>query len=122
MPAGRPSKYDSDEALQILSGLGHEGEGMAEAAVALGICRDTFYRWMDQHQEFSDAVKDMRTRSQAWWERKGRLGTFGETEGFSGVGFVFNMKNRFPEDWRDKVNMEHEGGISVTLEGDADKL
>lgn len=87
--------------------MGHEGEGMAEAIVACDISRDTFYRWQDIHPEFSDAVKEFRRRSQSWWERKGREATFGEIPGFNSTSFIFNMKNRFPDDWRDKQEVDH---------------
>jgi hypothetical protein len=40
---GRPTKY-TKEMCGVLDGMGHEGEGMAEAAVALGVSRDTFLR------------------------------------------------------------------------------
>lgn len=79
---------------------------MAEAAVALGLSRDTFIVYQKNHPEFSDAVKEFRQRSQSWWESKGRKGTFGETDGFSATGYIFQMKNRFPDDWRDKREVE----------------
>lgn len=110
MPAGRPSKYDP-AICNVLDGMGHGGEGMAEAIVACGISRDTFYRWQDEHQEFSDAVKAMRGRSQSWWEQQGRIATFGGTEGFNATSYIFNMKNRFPDEWRDKKEVE--GNLTI---------
>lgn len=118
---GRPTKYRK-EMIDTLDALGFEGEGMAEAAVALGICRDTFNEWQKEKKEFSDAVKRFHQRSQAWWETKGRAGIFGKTEGFNATGYIFQMKNRFPADWRDKVEHQHDGGLVINLGKDADKL
>lgn len=105
---GRPSEYDP-AICDILDGMGHEGEGMAEAIVACGISRDTFYRWQDLYPEFSDAVKAMKHRSQSWWESQGRKATFGDIPGFNATSFIFNMKNRFKDDWSDTVKNEHTG-------------
>lgn len=112
MPAGRPSEYDP-AICSTLEGMGHDGEGMAEAIVALGISRDTFYRWQEKYPEFSDAVKAMKSRSQAWWERRGREATF-NNDGFNATSYIFNMKNRFAEDWRDKQEMDLNGNLKVT--------
>jgi hypothetical protein len=35
------------------------------------------------------------------------LATFGATPGFNPTSYIFNMKNRFKEDWRDKVESDH---------------
>lgn len=114
---GRPSEYDgkAKQLIETLDSMGHEGEGMAEAIVACGIARETFYRWQDEHPEFSNAVKQMRARSQAWWEQNGRKATFGETEGFNATSYIFNMKNRFPEDWRDKHELKQSGDLNVSV-------
>lgn len=118
MRGGRPSEYDP-AICAILDGMGHEGEGMAEAIVACGISRDTFYRWQDIHPDFSDAVKAMKARSQAWWEEKGRKATF-KNEGFNATSFIFNMKNRFKDDWSDVSRSELTGkdGGAIKTEGD----
>lgn len=114
MAGGRPSEYDPS-LCDILDSMGDDGEGMAEAIVALGIARDTFYRWQETYPDFSDAVKAMRARSQAWWERKGRSATFGGEDGFNATSFIFNMKNRFPDDWRDKQMVENTHDLSDGL-------
>lgn len=114
---GRPTKY-KPEMIDILDGMGGEGEGKAEMAVALGIGRDAFIDYQKEHQAFSDAVKRAIQRSQSWWEKKGRLHTFDRGEGFNATSFIFNMKNRFPDDWRDKVendNTSSDGSMTPTV-------
>ena len=118
MPGGRPTDY-SAKAVEVINGLGSNGEGMAEAWAELGISRQTFYDWQKAHPEFLDAVNGMKARSQAWWERNGRLATFGmRDEAFNATAFIFNMKNRFGEDWRDKVEQAHtspDGSMTPTV-------
>lgn len=112
MPAGRPSKYDPDFCDKIIE-LAKEGASKAEMALELDICYDTFAVWQKDIPEFSEAVKKAERLSQGWWEKKGRVATFGGCDGFNATSFIFNMKNRFKEDWRDKVEQEQSGEITV---------
>ena len=47
--------------------------------------------------------------SEAWWERQGRLATFGHIEGFNATSYIFQMKNRFRADCRDRHDHEVSG-------------
>jgi len=105
-PLGRPTKY-SAKMVEAANELGDEGESMAEIAAALGISKDTLYNWIDQHTAFSDAIKGANLRSQVWWERVGKVQA---TEGTGNASsFIFQMKNRFHKDYRDKVEQEITG-------------
>ena len=117
MPSGRISKFDKSYCKK-LEGFGVDGEGVAEALILLKISRDTFYRWQEEHETFSDAVKQFKRNSQAWWEKEGRKATFGEKPGFNATSFIFNMKNRFKEDWSDMTKTELSGpdGGAIPIE------
>ena len=106
MPAGRPSKYDP-EFCDIVIEVGEGGDTLAAMAEACGIHRETLNEWIEIHPEFSDAVKVGLQKAQVWWEKKGKVATFGEQPGFNATSFIFNMKNRFKDDWRDKVEQDH---------------
>lgn len=116
MPGGRPTKY-KPEFCEVLIECGAEGMGKAEMAAELGIHHSTFNAWIEEKPEFSAAVKEAVSRSQAWWEREGRKATFGKTDGFNATSYIFNMKNRFPNDWRDKREVDNtssDGSLSPT--------
>lgn len=112
MPAGRPSKYDPAFCDKVIS-LGREGAGKCEMAAELGITYNSFETYQDQHPEFLQAVKEALRISQAWWEKQGRKATFGDIPGFNATSYIFNMKNRFKDDWRDKVEQENTGQTEV---------
>lgn len=114
MPAGRPTKY-KPEFCQTVIDCGKDGMSKTEMAVECGVSWSTFHDWMDAHPEFRDAVKDAARQSQAWWERNGRLATFGQVDGFNATSYIFQMKNRFPDDWRDKQERELSGGLSINV-------
>lgn len=105
IPVGRPSKY-KPEMCETVAKMGYEGEGVIDVCVELGIHKDTFYEWEKNNPDFSDAVKTFRANSQQWWERVGRNAVIGEVNGFNATAWIFNMKNRFKDDWRDKVEQD----------------
>lgn len=111
-PGGRPTDYDPAMCEVVIS-CGDEGKTLAEMARAIGVDRSTLADWREQHPEFSRAVKEGLDRAQAWWEEKGRVATFGGFEGFNATSYIFQMKNRFREDWRDRHEVEHSGGLKI---------
>lgn len=113
MPAGRPSKYDPAFCEDVIE-VGKGGGTLAEMADAIDIDRSTLNEWVAKHDEFSRAVKSGLDRAQAWWEKNGRIATFGGKEGFNATSFIFNMKNRFPDDWKDQKQLEHSGGLTLS--------
>jgi hypothetical protein len=107
-PVGRPTKYDPAFCAQVVA-MGEQGMGKAEMAAALGVAYSNFDTWQKVHPEFQEAVKEATHASQAWWEKQGRLATFGKIEGFNATSYIFQMKNRFRADWRDRHDHEVSG-------------
>lgn len=105
---GRPTKYDPKMCDKVIE-CGKEGMSKCEMALELDIAYDTFDRWQNERQDFSEAVKAAMRHSQAWWERNGRMATFGGVDGFNATSYIFNMKNRFRADWNDTVKNELSG-------------
>lgn len=100
-----PTKYDAKMA-EKLGAFGSNGEGVVEACLMLGISKETFYEWGRKFPEFSDAIRKFKLRSQVWWEKGGRAGTFGKIAGFNASAYSLQMRNRFPEDWREKHDVD----------------
>jgi len=114
MPAGRPSEYHPIYGEKVIE-LGKLGKSKAQIAASLGISRQTWYRWIDEHAEFSDAVKEAEFLCLSWWEDKGQEGLKGGE--LNATAFIFQMKNRFRDDYRDKIETEnkHEGNLGFTV-------
>lgn len=115
---GRPSKYKPEFCDEVIK-LARTGASKAEMALDLEIAYSTFDKWQNEIPEFSEAVKAAEKISQGWWEKQGRLATFGGTEGFNATSFIFNMKNRFSDDWKDKKETEHSGSVGIGAALDA---
>lgn len=114
---GRPTKYDPTFCDKVIA-CGEEGDTLAAMAEACDVHRETLNDWIDEHPEFSDAVKRGLQKAQIWWEKKGRVATFGGVEGFNATSYIFQMKNRFKQDWRDKQETELTGkdGGAIQME------
>lgn len=117
MVAGRPTKYKPEFCDMVIE-MGKTGASKAEMALDLDIAWSTFQLWQEVHEEFSAAVKEAERLSQGWWEKNGRIATFGGVSGFNPTSYIFNMKNRFKHEWRDKFEQEHSGkdGEPITID------
>lgn len=114
--SGRPSKFH-DGMCEIVIDLGKQGAGRAEMACELGISRETWTDWLNPESPrykvgFSDAVKVALEFSQAWWEKQGRLKTFDDKD-FNATSYIFQMKNRFKDDWADRQVNEQTGTVRI---------
>lgn len=101
MAGGRPTKYKPEFCETVIK-AGEEGATLAGMAEACDVYRGTLNEWMEAHPEFSSAVKRGLQKSQVVWEKNGMLGALGGIQGFNSTAYIFNMKNRFPADWREK--------------------
>jgi len=90
--------------------------GKCEMAAELDVAYDTFEKHQAENPEFLEAVKRALRLSQAWWEGKGRIATFGGIDGYNATSYIFQMKNRFKEDWRDKVDSDQNHSIRVIVD------
>jgi len=111
LKAGRPNinldsldKKWKDLVLELMG----EGGSKSEVMAMLKISTDLYYRWMDEEPEFYETIKEGSRLSQAKWEQVAREGAFGTNPDINPTMMIFNLKNRFPDDWRDK--REHEIG------------
>jgi hypothetical protein len=110
MPAGRPTSYDPSycaTAVDILS------QGYSETVLAgeLDVCPATIANWKIAHPEFLEAVKRGRAKGVRVWED--RLATVAREGGGNATAVIFGLKNRASEDWRDKTETEHSGGVEI---------
>jgi hypothetical protein len=98
-----------DMAVSILGA----GKSIARLASSLGVCRETIYEWREKHPEFDKAFKQGKEAAQAYWEDIGEDGVMGITKNFSASAWIFTMKNRFREDYRDDKDDKKDDAVSV---------
>ena len=98
---GRPTKYDPSWMLDAIIEVGRLGGSKDKMASAIGVHLDTLYDWAEKHADFSEAIKEATQLSKVWWENFGQVSALGMVDGFNSTTWIFNMKNRFPETYRD---------------------
>jgi hypothetical protein len=98
----RPSKYKAAMCDQVIE-LGHKGYSKAQIAREFDVSRTTLDSWASVHPEFLNALKKAKDMALAHWEDIGRSG-MGMGKDFNATVWIFSMKNRFAEDYRDLVD------------------
>jgi len=111
-PLGRPSVYRDDMCKTAIA-LGKKGKTWTAIANELGVSRETIYTWMDIHPNFLDAMKLSRGMAMQWWEQTLQGQALGELPGGSATAAIFAMKNQFPDDYRDRREVDHSGELKV---------
>ena len=130
MPAGRPSKYDPEKMPRQAAKLCELGATDYELAQFFEVAEYTIRRWRNEHPEFCASIKNAKSVAD---ERVARslyhraVGyTFESEKIFQSGGevirapitehvppdatsMIFWLKNRDPDRWRDKREVEHSG-------------
>lgn len=109
-PGGRPTDFYPELGEQILERM-EEGLSLAAAAADLGIHRQRVYDWVEKHAEFADTVKLAQVKRQLFLERRLLKADVGPVV----TSTIFALKNAGAEDWRDKHDVEHTGGVSIII-------
>lgn len=109
MAGGRPTKYDPSYCDLVVEHC-KTGASLTSFAASVDIARSTVNEWMEQHDEFSEAVKRAKAHCAAWWELNARNGATGEKD-VNATLCIFGLKNMAAEDWREKQELQHSGGV-----------
>lgn len=111
MSGGRPTKYDPAYCEQVIEHC-RDGASLTSFAAEIGVARSSINEWMEHHPAFSEAVKVAKAVCAAWWEKTARANAV--EGGGNATLCIFGLKNMAADDWRDKVETEHSGGVTVT--------
>jgi transposase-like protein len=139
----RPSKADewlTEEGLLLIEGWARDGLSDEQIAQNMEISTSTFYEWKKKFSEFSEALKKGKEVIDRMVENsllKAALGYEYEEEVIDNKGnkhtvrkyekpnvtaLIFWLKNRKPEQWRDKQEHKIEGTQQVVIIDDVNEL
>lgn len=100
MPSGRPSKYLSTYADEVIAFMS-QGYSITAFAGEIGVSRETLYAWEREFPEFSDALKRARPKRVLALERQ----LLGAKDKMQLTSAIFALKNADPNEWREKVEV-----------------
>jgi hypothetical protein len=112
---GRPTDYRPEYCEQVIE-YGKRGKSVAWMAAELGVAKQTIHNWAEEHPEFLDAFNVAKLHSQRWWEDAGQdnmLMAPGQGTMNASI-WSRSMAARFPDDWREKQEIKHAGGVTIT--------
>lgn len=112
MAGGRPTKYDPAYCDLVVEHC-KTGASLTSFAASIDVCRATITVWSEDHAEFLAAVKRAKAHCAAWWEQNARKGMTGESKDVNATLCIFGLKNMAAEDWREKQEVQHSGGVRV---------
>ncbi len=118
------SKYE-DEYPQMLIEHMAKGYSFESFAGEVGVCVSTLRTWAKEHPEFKGAKEIAFEKCRLKWESIGidhilNLNKKGVSKSLNSSVWIFNMKNRFPKEWKEKrPGEEDQVNINISL---ADKL
>lgn len=119
MPAGRPTSYEERFCDLLIEHMA-KGYSFESFASVTDTCKDTLYEWVKVYPQFSDARKKALDKNRFWWEKQAienilnKEETEKDSEGnlrtvktsINAPIWIFNMKNRFKDEWKDKQEVE----------------
>lgn len=108
---GRPTEYMPEFCDKVIE-WGKQGKSRAWIADELGVVRNTLKNWEADHPDFLTAMERAQIASQRWWEDAGQNGM--TSREFNAPIWSRSMAARFPDDWREKNDLNLNGNLNVT--------
>lgn len=94
-----------------------DGYSVAALAGHIGVAVSTVKLWVNEHPEFSDAVKIGQASAVLWWEARARDIALGNEDAGNPTITIFGLKNRASEEWRDMTE-----NLTIIRDDRADEL
>jgi len=107
----RPTDYRPEFCERVIE-YGKQGKSKTWMAAEFDVTKQTLLNWERAHPEFLDAMTRALQFSQMWWEDKGQEAL--EKPVFQASMWSRSMAARFPDDWREKQDIDLNGKIQVT--------
>lgn len=104
--SGRPQK---EVDLGQVESLAAQGLTNDQIALSIGISRSNYFKKKAESLDFQDAVK----RGQAKGIAKVTNSLFQAANNGNITAQIFYLKNRDPQNWRDKQDVEHSGDVNI---------
>jgi hypothetical protein len=111
-PAHRPTLYEPSYCDLLIEHMS-KGFSFESFAGLVKVARSTIYEWVDKNPDFSDAKKVAEEQCRLFWEKTALEGLQVQTGpgaiNLNTTMWIFQMKNRFPKEWRDRQQTEISG-------------
>lgn len=110
MPAGRPTKYKPEYCEQVIE-IMSQGLSLTAFAGKISVARSSINEWIDNHEEFSEAVRVGKAKRTLALE----MGMLSADSGPAVTARMFALKNADPDEWREKQSLDLNHGLQDSL-------
>lgn len=108
---GKYHEWTTPEGLTIVQGWARDGLSNKQIAKNIGISEVTFYEWQNKHSKFSKAVK----KGKEVIDREVENALFNRAIEGDATSMIFWLKNRKPQEWNDRRQVEHSGTMNNNI-------
>ena len=121
------SKYDPETFPMKVKSWAKEGITEKVMAENLGVSKTTFEDYKNKYPDFLNALKEgkkplvIEIENALYTSAKGHTGPDGKYYRPNPTSCIFALKNICKDKWRDKQELEHSGGVEVTIVDDIDE-
>lgn len=139
-PGGRPTLYNKKLHPMLGKLLAEQGMTDEQISSELGVSTQTYYNWQNKYREFLESIRDGKENKDAMVEnalfqratgvvvKAQKPVVVSQGQGLGSVvelveyedrmppdptSMIFYLKNRRPDRWRDKQELEHSGDIGI---------
>jgi hypothetical protein len=109
MAKGKYEYWKSDDGLLLIEGWARDGLTNEQIAHNIGISRETLNVWTKKYSDISDALK----KSKDVVDRQVENALFKKACEGDTTAMIFWLKNRRPNDWRDKRETQLSGNVQT---------
>ena len=102
----------TEEMIKKAESLAAQGLTMEQIASVLGMGTSTLYFKQEEHPELQEAIKRGRHKGVASITNA----LFNKAKGGDNTAMIFYLKNRDPENWKDKREYTHTGPLVEKIE------
>lgn len=124
----------TDKGLTLLHGWARQGLSNTQIANNMGVHEATFYKWKSEHTEIYEAIKKgkevvdfevenaLLKRALGYEYTETHTNMYGEETTIKKymkpdtTAIIFWLKNRKPNEWRDRQNINHQGIINHNID------
>lgn len=108
---GKYHEWTTPEGLIIVQGWARDGLSNKQIAKNIGINEGTFYEWQKAHPKFKEAVK----KGKEVIDREVENALFNRAIEGDATSMIFWLKNRKPQEWNDRRQVEHSGTMNNNI-------
>jgi transposase-like protein len=109
MAKGKYEYWISEDGLILLEGWARDGLTDEQIAHNIGINVATLYKWKNAHSEIGNALK----KTKEVVDRQVENALFKKAMSGDTTALIFWLKNRRPQDWRDKRETQLSGNVQT---------